>query len=96
MIGRVDGFIDDLINVFLDTPVNCANQPHVVPLAMHVTSRPHSGDDDEPIVRRPILSIPKLIGEGSPAEVQIVLGLAIGHPAIVDRLTRRQVPRVDG
>ena len=74
MVGRVDGFIDDLINVFLDTPINCANQPHVVPLAMHVTSRPHSGDDDEPIIRRPILSIPKLIAEGIPAEVQIVLG----------------------
>ena len=73
-IGRVDGFIDDLINVFLDTPHNCRIQPHAVPLAMHVTSRPHAGDDVEPIVRRPILSIPKLLAEGSPAEVQNVLG----------------------
>jgi hypothetical protein len=77
MIGRVDGFIDDLINVFLDTPSNCARQPHVVPLAMHVTSRPHAGDEHEPIVRRPILSIPKLVAEGSPAEVQTVLGWRI-------------------
>ncbi|KAI2508556.1 hypothetical protein MHU86_5848 [Fragilaria crotonensis] len=38
--GRVDGFIDDLINVFLDTPANCLRQPHIVPLAMHLTSRP--------------------------------------------------------
>jgi hypothetical protein len=77
MIGRVDGFIDDLINVFLDTPSNCARQPHVVPLAMHVTSRPHAGDSAEPIPRRPILSIPKLMAEGSPDEVQIVLGWRI-------------------
>ena len=75
--GKVDGFIDDLINVFLDTPENCARQPHVVPLAMHVTSRPHAGDDDEPLPRRPILSAPKLIAEGSPAEVQVVLGWRI-------------------
>ena len=73
-IGRVDGFIDDLINVFLDNDLNCRIQPHVVPLAMHVTSRPHAGDAQEPITRRPILSIPKLNAEGSPAEVQIVLG----------------------
>ena len=77
MIGRVDGFIDDLINVFLNTPSNCARQPHVVPLAMHVTSRPHAGDGAEPIPRRPILSIPKLMAEGSPDEVQIVPGWQI-------------------
>jgi hypothetical protein len=72
--GRVDGFIDDLINVFLDTIDNCRRQPHVVPLAMFVTSRPHAGKDKEPILRRAILSIEKLLREGAPAEVQIVLG----------------------
>ena len=49
-------------------------QPHVAPLAIHVTSRPHAGDEEEPITRRPLLSIAKLTAEGSPAEVQIVLG----------------------
>ena len=74
-VGRVDGFIDDLINTFLDTPENCRRQPHVVPLAsMHVTSRPHAGDGAEPIIRRPLLSMSKLLAEGSPAEIQIVLG----------------------
>ena len=75
--GRVDGFIDDLINVFLDSPSNCRRQPHVVPLAMHVTSRPHAGDGVEPITRRALLSLPKLLAEGSPDEVQIVLGWRI-------------------
>jgi hypothetical protein len=46
----VDGFIDNLINVFLDTTVNRAREPHIVPLAMHCTSRPHACDE-EPISR---------------------------------------------
>jgi hypothetical protein len=76
-VGRVDGFIDDLINVFLDSPDNCRRQPHVVPLAMHVTSRPHAGEEEEPIPRRALLSISKLLAEGSPDEIQIVLGWRI-------------------
>jgi hypothetical protein len=72
--SRVDSFIDDLINVFLDTESNLARQPHTVPLAMFVTSRSPSGTTQEPIARPPILSIPKLLAEGSPAERQIVLG----------------------
>ena len=75
--GKVDGFIDDLINVFIDNPANCARQPHVVPLAMHVTRRPHAGDNEEPLPRRPKLSIPKLMAEGRPEEVQTVLGWTI-------------------
>jgi hypothetical protein len=71
--GKVDVFIDDLIDVFPDSPENLARKPHVVPLAMHVTSRPHAGTL-EPILRRAILSMPKLLLEGSPAEQQIVLG----------------------
>ena len=76
-VGRVDGFIDDLINVFADTPENCRTQPHVVPLAMHVTSRPHAGDSQEPLPRRPLLLSPKVAAKGSPAEVQNVLGWTI-------------------
>ena len=71
--ARSDSFIDDLIRVFLDTPWNRAREPHAVPLAIHVTSRPHSGKD-EPVKRREIVSQPKLIAEGGPAEEQIVLG----------------------
>jgi hypothetical protein len=43
---------------------------------MHCTSRPHAGAA-EPITRRDILSGPKLIAEGTPAEEQIVLGWLI-------------------
>jgi hypothetical protein len=71
--ARVECFIDDLINCFLDAEENRERQPHVVPLAMHCTSRPHAGDD-EPISRRDIASGPKLIAKGTPAEDQTVLG----------------------
>jgi hypothetical protein len=71
--ARSDSFIDDLIRVFLDTPLNRAREPHAVPLAIHVTSRPHAGDA-EPVKRRDIVSNPKLVAEGGPAEDQIVLG----------------------
>ena len=74
---KVEGFIDDLINVFVDTPENCARQPHVVSLAMHVTSQPHADNNEEPIPRRPILSHPELVAEGRPEEVQTVLGLRL-------------------
>jgi hypothetical protein len=45
--GKVDGFVDDLINDFLDTVDNCHRQPHVVPLAMFVTSCPHTEEDKD-------------------------------------------------
>jgi hypothetical protein len=72
--ARVDGFIDDLICVFLDSPKNRAQAPHAIPLAMFVTSRSHTGDDAEPIERRNILSLLKLQAKGSPDERQNVLG----------------------
>ena len=71
--GRTDSFIDDLIRVFLDTEEGRKREPHAVPLAVHVTCRPHAGKE-EPIPRRPILSETKLLAEGTPAEVQVVLG----------------------
>jgi hypothetical protein len=64
------------MNVCLDTPENRATAPHAVPLIMHLTSRPHAGDK-EPIPRRGILSHPKLLAEGTHAELQILLGWLI-------------------
>jgi hypothetical protein len=71
--GRTDSFIDDLIKVFLDTPENRIREPHAVPLAVHDVNRPHGGSQ-EPIPRRDNINQPKLEAEGTPAEVQIVLG----------------------
>ena len=72
--SRKDCFIDDIIAVFLDTIANRRREGHVVPLAVHLMSRPHAGDDHEPVVRRPLLAPDKLSAEGRPCEVQIVLG----------------------
>jgi hypothetical protein len=80
--ARTDSFIDDLIRIFLDTPLNREREPHVVPLAIHVTSRPHAGTG-EPVPRRGILSAPKLIAEGVPMEVQIVLGWILNTRALL-------------
>jgi hypothetical protein len=71
--GKVDVFIDDLIDTFPDLVRNLAQKPHAVPLAMHVTSRPHAGNS-KPLLRRAMLSMLKLVAEGSPSEQQIVLG----------------------
>jgi hypothetical protein len=75
-LGRVDVFVDDVIHVFPDTPGALDRFPHVVPLAMELTSRVHAGNS-EPIPRRPILSPEKLSAEGAPAEIQQVLGWTI-------------------
>lgn len=71
--ARFDCFIDDIIQVFLDSPENRRRQPAIVPLAVFATLRPHAGDD-EPVPRRPLLSPTKVAAEGAPAEIQIVLG----------------------
>jgi hypothetical protein len=59
-------FIDDLIRFR-------AQEPHAIPLAIHVTGRPHMGDA-KPVRCRGLLSAPKLEAKGIPAEVHIVLG----------------------
>jgi hypothetical protein len=45
LTSRHDCFIDDVIQVFLDTLYNRARMPSIVPLAIHVTCRPHAGND---------------------------------------------------
>jgi hypothetical protein len=84
--ARTDSFIDDLIRIFLDTIENRRLQPHAVPIAVHVANRPNAGPD-EPIPRRENLSGAKLEAEGTPAEVQIVLGWEIDTRRLMIRLT---------
>jgi len=72
-----DCFIDDIIDCHLDTPQNRERAPHIVQLAVHVMSRPHAGEQVEPIPRRPLLGPDKLEAEGRSSERQIVLGWEI-------------------
>ena len=70
--GKVDVFVDDLIATFLDSLRNIERVPAVIPLVLSLLGRPVS--DDEPIDRNEFLSIIKLLAEGTPAEIQTVLG----------------------
>jgi hypothetical protein len=72
-----DCFIDDIIDCHLDTPRNRRRAAHIVQMSVHVMSRPHAGDDEEPVPRRPLLGPEKLAAEGRSAERQIVLGWEI-------------------
>lgn len=84
--SRKDCFIDDIISVFLDRPDVILRECHIVPLAVHVLSRPHAGDDLEPLRRRALLAKPKLEAEGRPCEVQVVLGWEIDSRRLELRL----------
>jgi hypothetical protein len=72
-----DCFIDDIIDCHLDTRENRIRSPHFVQMAVHVMSRPHAGDDVEPVPRRPLLGPEKLEAEGRSSERQVVLGWEI-------------------
>jgi hypothetical protein len=73
LTSRCDCFVDDLIQVFLDTVENRRRLPGIVPFIANLFFRPHAGDN-EPIPRRPIFGPEKLAAEGTPAEIQTVLG----------------------
>jgi hypothetical protein len=73
LTSHCDCFIDNIIQVFLDSPDNRHHQLAIVPLAVFATMRPHAGDA-EPVLRRPLLSPSKVAAEGALAELQIVLG----------------------
>ena len=72
-----DCFIDDIIDCHLGTDENLARAPHLVQMAVHVMSRPHGGDDLEPVPRKPLLAPDKLEAEGRSSEIQVVLGWEI-------------------
>jgi hypothetical protein len=72
-LGRGDCFVDDIIKVFIDDPIQIKRHAASAPLAIHVAMRPNAGER-EPIDRRQTLSEAKLEAEGTPAEVQVVLG----------------------
>ena len=81
-----DCFIDDIINCYLDTPRNQEREGGIVPLAVQVMSRPHSGEANEPVPRKPLLSPEKLEAEGRGSESQVVLGWEIATRSFEVRL----------
>ena len=81
--GGTDGYIDDGLNVVLDSE---DNQPMVkraeqcLPMALHLQFRPNAGNN-EPIPRGEMASIPKLKAEAFLTETIIFLGWQINSRA---------------
>jgi hypothetical protein len=72
-----DCFIDDIIDCHLGSERDMLRAPHIVQLAVQAISRPHAGDEKEPVPRRPLLGPDKLAAEGRSSETQVVLGWEI-------------------
>ena len=64
-----------MIQLFLATPENLWRCPSIVPLIVHLMTRPVA--PHEPIKRKAMLEADKLTAEGAPAESQRVLGWII-------------------
>ena len=67
-----DGFVDDLFTANLNDSHLNNRARNVIPLIMHILFRPVA--TNEPISRDDVLSIRKLLGEGTLAERKIILG----------------------
>jgi len=72
--GRADVFIDDIITVgyFSDCWKWLCG---AALLALHIFDRPV--DESEPVPRDDLLAINKLLSDGSPSEIKIVLGWVV-------------------
>jgi len=81
-----DCFIDDIIDCHLGTTEDLARAPHIVQMAVHALSRPHAGEELEPVPRKPLLGTDKLEAEGRSSEIQIVLGWEIRTRTLEVRL----------
>lgn len=71
----IDGYIDDLLTLILETNRLIQRGIHVIPLILYILFRPVH--EDEPISRSDILSKAKLIAEGMLAERKTFLGWII-------------------
>ena len=71
-IAKSDVFLDDNINIGLDTPSNRPKLKAAVPLAIDIMSRRVA--KSEPIPRSTLLSKAKMAAEGALEETKIVLG----------------------
>ena len=67
-------YIDDGVNVALDKPEDHEVEFQALPIAAQAFSRPHAGEDQEPIPRKAIFAGPKVDAEGLPREILQILG----------------------
>ena len=84
--GFHDSYLDDMIQVFLATNPHLGRCPSIVPLVVHLMTRPVA--KDEPITRKDMLEADKLEAEGAPAEEQRVLGWIVDTRRLLLRLPK--------
>ena len=72
-LGWGDMFIDDIIKVFINRLEQIQKHGASAPLAIHTAMRLSTGES-EPVPHRQTLSMSKLAAEGTPKEIQVVLG----------------------
>lgn len=72
--ATADDFIDDIVTLCVHMNENWKRASQAVLLAMYLVARPTTND---PIPRKPFLSLKKWIAEGTPEEVKVVLGWTV-------------------
>jgi len=73
--AAADGYIDDIITAMLDTGSWIQKGSNAALLAVHTLFRRTS--DSDPLPRPDAASIRKLIGEGTPDEIKIIVGWVV-------------------
>ena len=81
-LRKNDCYLDDIIAVIMDCPSSVQRWSTAAPLAIFLSLWPHT-KDKEPIPRKPGLSPAKMEAEGTPAELQVVLGWDINTRLLI-------------
>ena len=76
--SRKNAFIDNIINIFLDTGEETIRREcYTVPLAVNLMGRPHAGDNKALVPRRPFLGPKKLEAKTRPTKSLVSLGWGV-------------------
>eukprot|EP00957_Ditylum_brightwellii_P210416 15364944-Ditylum_brightwellii.AAC.4 len=78
-LSKTNGYIDDSITIALDLPAIVKQVEAVLPLALHLMFPPLS--DNEPICHTNVLSLRKLVAEGTLCEILKYIGWLINTRA---------------
>eukprot|EP00979_Chaetoceros_neogracilis_P013087 scaffold3660_cov246-Chaetoceros_neogracile.AAC.3 len=84
--GKVDLYIDDGISISIDTPMHRKRLEAALPLAIFIVARQNC--PEEPLPRDDMLTLHKMIAEGSCAEKKIILGWLFNTRAFIVQLPR--------
>ena len=70
-----DGYMDDCVTIALNKGILVKKAQNTLPLGVHSLMRPVH--PQEPILRNDPLGKRKLLGEGTPSEIKLILGWII-------------------